>query len=292
MTGWKTLALNRLELLEEEADALAQPVVVKDHLRSELGRIRAQHQLGQAASRDGSLGVLVGGAEVNHTWDELHRVEARIDELKPLAAALDDARRHAIADLAPARQKKLEDDLKAHHAADEQRALAVGVIREAHSVSAVKHEGERQQQRGIFALSLLLVVFAVAAVLLQWSAFPQYPLIPEPAGGVVLAPWLILVTVMVFGAMGGAFSALMSLYVAPFKTDTYWFEPRPTLTIMKISLGIWTAVLGVVGLGEGLLTGTYANLSSLIFLSFVLGYAQQAVTSMLDKRVEALAAKP
>lgn len=288
MAGWKTLALNRLELLEDEVEGLDQPTAVKQVLRADLEGIRQQHRLGYDGAHDGTVASLLGDDEVNHTWDELHRAEVRLEEHKPLAVAVEDARRHAAAELSTERRKQLEDDLRAGGSKERTRAVALAAVREAHAASAMKHEGERQQHRGVFGLSLFLVLAAAVTVLLQWRAFPDNPLVPRPADAATVSAWATLLTVMAFGAFGGAFSALISLYVAPFATGTYWFDPRPTLAFMKISVGVWTAVLGSVALQEGLLTGTYATFTSLMFLAFVFGYAQQAVTSMLDKRVEGL----
>ncbi len=97
---------------------------------------------------------------------------------------------------------------------------------------------------------------------------------------------------MFFGLIGGGFSALIALYVTNrIYTRTYWFDPRPAMAFMKVSVGVWSAVFGVLGVASGLVVGTYSNFASLVVLAFLFGYGQQVLTGFIDKRAESLGAR-
>jgi hypothetical protein len=234
------------------------------------------------------------GDNRSHTWDEIHRFEVRLEELERLGEVVDDARHHAQSALGEDRLEEFEEALKRERwrLGLRRKHLALGVIREANAASAMRHEAEQQQQRGIVALASLLMLGAVITAFLQWRVFPTSPLIPRPEEkGFGLSNWATLGLVMFFGMIGGGFSALMALYVTnKTYTDTYWYDPRPALALMKISVGVWSAVVGVLGVGTGLVVGAYKSFASLVVLAFLFGYGQQLITGLIDKRVEALAA--
>ena len=293
MAGWKTLALNRVELLEDDIRALKRSgVPVPDELEAELRHVRSQHGLSDKASMSDRVTSFWGGDERNHTWDEIHRLESTIESVRPSTKdVVASARAHAEERLSAERRKRFEDDLKDEPEDAAKRLLALSVIQEAHAASAYKHEGERQQQHGIVGLALLLLLGAVTTAILQWRVFPASPLIAPPPDAVGLSTWATLGLVMFFGMVGGGFSALMALYVTnKAYTETYWFDPRPALALMKVSVGVWSAVFGVLGVGTGLVVGTYTNFASLLVLAFLFGYGQQVFTGIIDKKVSALAA--
>jgi hypothetical protein len=91
---------------------------------------------------------------------------------------------------------------------------------------------------------------------------------------------------MLFGMLGGALSALVSLYMTGKKlTNTLWFDPRPALCLVKVTVGLWTAVLGVLAVATGAVVGIYTSLASILLLAFLFGYAQQAMTRFIDRKV-------
>ena len=254
MAGWKALALNRVELLEDEVRVLEQSgVTVPNDVEQELTHIRDEHGLSDTAAKSDRAGSFIWSDERNHAWDEIHRLEASIERMRPSADdVVDAARVHAEDRLTVQRRKQFEDDLTKEHDDARRKTLALRVIQEAHEASARKHEAERQQSRGILVLATLLIFGGIATVVLQWRAFPESALVTAPAGSIGLSSWTLLMVVMMFGMLGGGFSALMSLYVTN-KTyaDTYWFDPRPGLALMKISIGLWAALLGVLGVASG-----------------------------------------
>lgn len=54
---------------------------------------------------------------------------------------------------------------------------------------------------------------------------------------------------------------------------------------MKVVLGVWMAVIGILAGGTGVIVGVYVSVASALLLSFLFGYGQQAVTRFLDERV-------
>jgi hypothetical protein len=94
---------------------------------------------------------------------------------------------------------------------------------------------------------------------------------------------------MIFGMLGGALSALLSLYITDKQfTNTMWFDPRPALTLVKVSVGLWSAVVGVLAVGTGLVVGVYTSVASVLLLAVLFGYGQQALTKFMDRKVEDL----
>ncbi len=115
----------------------------------------------------------------------------------------------------------------------------------------------------------------------------------HPSEGTGVSNVALLTLIMLFGSLGGLVSAFVSLYVTDkgFR-DTLWFDPRPMLTAAKVALGLWTAVVGILAVGSGLLVGTYTTLASALLLAFLFGYGQQAMTGFLDRKVGKLVEEP
>jgi hypothetical protein len=59
--------------------------------------------------------------------------------------------------------------------------------------------------------------------------------------------------------------------------------------VVKVALGLWTALIGILAVASGVLVGVYSSGASALFLAFLFGYGQQAVTTFIDKRVADLA---
>jgi hypothetical protein len=85
------------------------------------------------------------------------------------------------------------------------------------------------------------------------------------------------------GALGGLLSAIFSLYLTKQVDDTSWFDPRPALALTKVSVGAWASVIAAVAVGTGALVGEYTTLAAALLIGVAFGYAQQAITGVLDK---------
>lgn len=151
-------------------------------------------------------------------------------------------------------------------------------------MAETQHESQRNHRRGSYAVATVLLVLAAALVVLQSVA--RHPFIPAPADVDPPPPdWLYLVSVMFFGAVGAALSGLVTLYVNTKEIpETLWFDPRPSLFVVKIVLGMWTAVIGLALVSTEAVVGNSRNFSSVILLALIFGYAQQAVTTFLDRK--------
>lgn len=136
-----------------------------------------------------------------------------------------------------------------------------------------------------------MLALAVVTVVLQ--AFSQDAFIQAPENGMAISARFLLALVMLFGMLGGLVSALVSLYVtdAGF-TGTQWFDPRPMLATAKVVMGLWTAVVGVLAVGSGLIVGVYTSVASVLLLAFLFGYGQQAMSGFLDRKVAKLVEEP
>ncbi|SOC49533.1 hypothetical protein SAMN05660748_2261 [Blastococcus aggregatus] len=227
------------------------------------------------------------GDELLHSaWYQLHEIELDLRTKDPdVAEIVLDARGHVAKELPKAAWKQFEERLRAAGLDQEaRRVLALDAIRRSHRAAEARHDGERQRRRGIYSISAALLFMALLVALLQ--AFSSEPFIQPPADGMGISPRFLLVLVMIFGALGGLVSGLVSLYIRQTDfSDAIWFDPRPMLVAAKFVMGIWTAVIGIVAVGSGLLVGAYTSVASALLLAFIFGYGQQAVTGFLDRKV-------
>lgn len=287
MTGWTTLARERADLLEEQILDLRAARADQerlDALRGKLAEVRTHH-----IDTPDRLAWLTGNA-INESWSELHRIEERIDELTPDARVEDlmqDAERHVEQEVPGKRAVELRRKLAAPPVtAAGRRRSAVAVIRDVHGAAEERHESERNQQRGILYIAAGLFAAAALTIVVQALLPATDRIIPLPGNGATMEGWALLALVMLFGMLGGALSALVSLYMTGKKlTNTLWFDPRPALCLVKVTVGLWTAVLGVLAVATGAIVGIYTSLASVLLLAFLFGYAQQAVTRFIDRKV-------
>jgi hypothetical protein len=288
MAGWATLARERADQLREEIDELtivATPPQTITDLNWRLQQVRhdnidAPHHF---------LSSLTGDA-VNESWNRLHRIEEHVAELwKDENRIVAEAEKHLHSGLPRKVEAELQQKLDTAAQNGKRKKVALDVIREVHRAVEIRHESERNTQRGIVALAAALFAMGILAVALQATAFSSVRLVPLPADGSAVAAWALLAVIMLFGMLGGVVSALVSLYVTNRQfTDTLWYDPRPALTLVKVTLGMWTAVVGVLAVATGDLVGSYSSMAALLLLAFVFGYGQHAVTMFIDRRVGAL----
>lgn len=289
MTGWATLARERADELEDKISDLQSSRLFDGELTGLAGKLEEVRR--NNIDRPHRLAWLTGNA-INESWSGLHRIEERIDRLTPDAEVgdlIEDAKRHAEYEL-PAREVG-ERKQQLDGAADkDKKAAAVTIIHDAHVTAEERHESERNQQRGILYIAAGLLAAAVLMIVVQALVPAGDRIIPLPTSGAAMPAWAMLALVMLFGVLGGALSALVSLYMTGKKlTNTLWFDPRPALSLVKAVMGLWTAILGVLAVGTGLIVGVYTSLASVFLLAFIFGYAQQAVTRLIDRKAADIA---
>lgn len=296
MAGWDTLARERADYLETELHRLGVFMTSEEQARLAAALDKVETDLGEpdgARQRNGKVSQRFGewwsGNHVNETWYQLHKIETGIERAEPDTDQLiNDAKGHVLRELP--KDEYLEFTARLGAAVEEQkkRNLALDAIARAHLAAEAKHDGERRRQRGVLAISVGLLLVALVTFVLQM--FSDDPFLAPPSGGIGISSVLFLGLVMFFGVIGGLVSALVSLYLADSKfTDTLWFDPRPMLTFAKAVMGIWTALIGLLAVGSGVLVGEYTSLASALLLAFVFGYGQQAITGFLDRKVADLA---
>lgn len=280
MAGWATMARTRADLLKDKLDALPDSPD-KQRLQGRLADVRSRR-----IDAGNLLGWLTGDA-VNETWSVLHRVEEGIDELVPdkeIPKIVNEAEAHISEGLPKRRADTLRSALGNGGAGT--REAAVNAIRIAHRAAEERHESERNQQRGMVGIAALLLVGALVLLVLQASAFETDNIIPPPTEGMKMPGWALLAMVMLLGMVGGLFSALISLYISSRRfVNTAWFDPRPGLVLIKLVVGMYSAMIGVLAVGTGEVVGGYASVASVLLLAFIFGYGQQALTTFIDRKV-------
>ncbi len=293
MATWTTLARQTADHLGAELDLLEGDVhhgdlVEVQRVRERLDGVRVKYLEPVSDGKTpgtSRLGAWWTANQVNDAWFGLHEVETDIERLRPeLELVVLKARDHVRRELPSSRYQELTARMDAATGAHDKRVVALDLISLSHRAAESRHEGERQRQRGVLVISGLMLLAAVVTLVLQ--AFTTEPFVEPPSEGTTVSPRLLLLLVMVFGVLGGLVSAMLSLYVStkPFPSTT-WFDPRPMLTTAKAVGGLWTAVVGVLAVGSGLLVGTYTTLASALLLAFLFGYGQQALTGFLDRRL-------
>ncbi len=286
MTGWVTKVRERAELLDNQISDLRAQGANQDQLDALSERIKDVRK-GFIDTHHG-LAWLTGNA-ISESWSQLHRIEERIDRLTPERQAdnlVKAAKRHAEEGAQGKRLKELQQELDKQATMEVKKKTAVEVIEEMHKVAEERHESERNQQRGILYLVAGFFAAAVVMIVVQAAVPTGDRIIPVPSSGATMSSWALLALVMLFGMLGGALSALVSLYMTGKKlTNTVWFDPRPALSVVKVVTGLWTAVLGVLAVGTGVVVGIYTSLASVLLLAFIFGYGQQAVTLFIDRKV-------
>lgn len=281
MTGWATLARERADLLADKISDLRAAGTDEQKLNRLAGKLTAVRARDIEAPH--RLAWLTGTA-INECWSNLHRIEERLDDLTPdteVGTLVRDAERHADEDMTAKRAGELKKKL----AEPDKKTAAIEVIHEVHSAHEERHESERNQQRGVLSFAGGFFVAAIVMIVVQAVVPATDRIIPLPSSGAAMPGWALLALVMLFGMIGGALSALVSLYMTGRKlTSTLWFDPRPALSLVKVVMGLWTAVLGVLAVGTGVIVGIYTSVASVLLLAFIFGYAQQTVTRFIDRK--------
>lgn len=280
MAGWATMARARADLLKDKLDALPD-TPDKQRLQGRLADVRQRRIDARSV-----FGWITGNA-VNETWSVLHQVEEGIDELMPdteIPKITHEAEAHLSEGLPRRRADKLRSALG--DGKEGPREAALNAIRTAHRAAEERHESERNQQRGMVGIAALLFVGALVLVVLQATTLDGDHIIPPPSEGMNMSGWVLLALVMLLGMVGGLFSALISLYISSRRfANTAWFDPRPGLVLIKLVVGIYSAMIGVLAVGTGEVVGGYRSVAAVLLLAFIFGYGQQALTTFIDRKV-------
>lgn len=243
------------------------------------------------------------GAKPEVIWPTVHSLEELLnehdDDLDYLAGKIDHHVRNQSKDEGDAAAKDFQK-LKAaadgeannqgpKHAAA--RGKARSLIAESHERSRIKFDSQRKTQRGLWVISGILMVGAIIAAVAQSQIEAAFVSPPSSAQQVVVTNAWFFAILLFAGALGGLFSALYSLYLTKDVEDTSWCDPRPSLVATKVAVGCWASIIAGIAVQTGAIVGGFTSLPAAILIGISFGYAQQAITGILDKQTSGLVSK-
>jgi hypothetical protein len=219
------------------------------------------------------------GRETEQAWSNLHEVEVRLVDLRPpaeLPIACAEARVHArsLAKDDP-RRVELKKAIKGGETLPIKAAIR-SVLRAAHERRDQASKDARAFRNRLVILTALVVMGAVAVALLQWLA--DIRLVPPVKNGDP-GRLPLLAVVMVFGSIGGLFSAIPAIASIP--RDRSPFNVPLQQSMLKIAVGALAAVVGTAIVSNSAAIDTTP---ALIAMATAFGAGQQALTSFVDKR--------
>ncbi len=305
--GWRHEVLDRVGRLEQE---LAHGVG-RDDARA-VARIRQDLVSARriASGEDGSFDGW-SGRNTENAWRHLRLAEeglvslVDVDDAGELAAAIDEAvahgRHHLGADdpllrelvtLATSSHLGAEDRVRA-------KELVEDVTVRSHESSTARHQQQRafrNQLRGLTVVMAVLAVATVVALALLDDGGPQ-DLLAAPAE---LPGWLAMALAMGVGSIGALFSAVPSLAQKP--SDATAFSTVKEQAALKIVVGAWSAVVGLVVVNAGLggldadvaaggsvgSAAEAATVAGFVVMAAYFGATQEALTRFADRKATAV----
>jgi hypothetical protein len=289
---WRQAAVARAErVVQALNDPQREPLRAREAEFAETevrGRATTAAQLATGSSR--SLRDWWSGGDVESCWRELRLAEEGLVYLAAphqLPSLAQDALNHANAYL-PAGDKRvdqLKQAARQPNAVDGLRASIVSVLAAGHEASDQAHRDMRGYQNLLrlltIALGLLAALAAVAAV--TWL---RVPLFTPPDG--IGAGWAV-VCAFAAGAMGALFSAIPSLAQIP--PSGAPFNPVREQAGLKIAVGAWSAIVGLLVVTAGLATSDVdpsASPAGLLIIAALFGANQEALTRFADHKAATL----
>jgi hypothetical protein len=281
---WREEALDRIYRIVDEQPQPSPEVAAHLDAASEL------------ASHRQSLAEWWTGSRIESCWRELRSAEEMLvrhagGAAEALAHVVS-AQRHAKAYLSSddVMVKALTAELEAKSQdLDTINALAREVLVASHAASDRQHRELRAFKNGLRLLIGLLALGAVALVcaveLWKWSLLPAV----EGFGATALT-----VLALTFGAVGALFSALPSLAQVPESSTS--FSPVREQAALKVVVGAWSAVIGLMaasaglamGVADGGQTANPGTLAGFAMMAALFGASQEAITRFADHKATGL----
>lgn len=282
-TGWRIEARSRLDDLQRQVTAArlarALPADVAADLHGRLRRVRAL-----VDGRSG-LRAWFRGSDVEETWGTLHAVQralvstrsrahlqSRLPRLREGAerwlGASSRAGTAAVAwcDAPPADDALLKEGFE-------------DLLEQVHDASAQHHRWVRTVRNRLLLTSLGTLLAAAGLVVAQWrTGKALVPLLADPT----VAPWVLLLLVMVFGVVGAFLTRLLPSITEPPSREPYQVPLQ--LALLKLAVAPLAAVLGLVLVAGGLADAADPSLAQTLALAAVFGAGAQLLTSALDDR--------
>lgn len=286
---WRHEVLDRVGRLRAEAAVLkcAHPNDV------DVGQACAFLEKAAQLAAQGAVS-LTPARSIENCWRYLRLAEEDLLTRVPVG---DSARIHAAAVRAQARGRQqlgsdhdltraLDEAMSTKKPAAEVLELAKIVTINTHVGSTAQHMRQRSFRTQLRWLTLILAVLAAGLVTALYSfgggppnLMPVPPALPNTATAALAA--------MALGSLGALFSAVPSLSNLPAQSSP--FNPVREQAALKIVVGSWSAVVGLVvvqaGIGEASTseadTGTLAGFA---IMAAFFGASQEALTRFADKK--------
>ena len=184
-----------------------------------------------------------------------------------------------------------------------QRAFLRRAIEDSYDALDRQYERLRSFRNIILLLALCIAVLVAVTIAVVWTnpsfmplCFPSDGLAPDgsstlncPTGsGFAVPHGNDIVVVALLGLLGGALAAALS--IRNLRGTSTPYDVPVALALLKVPLGAFTAILGLVAIQGNFVPGLSAldSQQQILAYALVLGYAQQVFTYSLDRRAQTL----
>jgi hypothetical protein len=275
---WREEVLDRAGRLDLELDALSADDHHVQKVRNHLFRARA-HTVDALHPTE-----WWSGSRVEACWRELRLAEESMLDLgteSEVRARVRDARTHASFYLGDEdqRTKNLSTLLDRDPLPPNPELVPVAriALASSHETSDRQHRERRSFTNTlrvvIGVLVLLAALLLVAVAIWGWEFLPAVGGEPQPA---------LVGIAMLFGALGALFSAVPSLAQMPARAEP--FSSVRTQATLKVVVGAWSAVVGLMAVTAGLTEADTANLAGFAMVAALFGAGQEAITRFADHK--------
>jgi hypothetical protein len=197
----------------------------------------------------------------------------------------DDPRRMTVAEMNALPQKRLRPRMRR-------------VVGDSYEQLDLEHR-QLRSFRNIVLMAAAFLLLSVAVTLYFVTTHPTWlPLCfgsatngqscPSGQGANVHPTWADILIIAGMGALGGAFAATLS--IRNLKGTSTPYDVPVALAALKVPMGALTAILGLVAIKGGFVPGLsdLDNQSQVLAYALLFGFAQQALSRLLDMRAQDL----
>ena len=255
--------------------------------------------------RTGWIGRWWRGTLVESAFQDLHAARAQMIDVyadEEVAAEIPAALARSQQALHPDDPRQLAGESLSRMTIGQQRAFLRRAIED--SYDAMDHQHERLRNfRNIILMAALCITVLVGATILIVRANPTYiPLCFAASGDAIEGSSFNcptgtdvsgnrssdIVVVALLGLLGGALAAAVS--IRNLRGTSTPYDVPVALALLKVPLGAFTAIVGLVALQGSFVPGLSAldSQQQILAYALVLGYAQQVFTYTLDRRAQTL----
>lgn len=228
------------------------------------------------------------GSRIEECWRRLHQAEeAMLDAGSDVVklANIREARNQATYYLGAEdpRTKNLATmlDTKPHQSVTHMVPTARIALAASHESSDRRHRESRSFINTLRVTIVLLAVFVGAfLVAVDVSNLTFLPEVDQ------VSQTVLVVVAVLFGALGAMFSAIPSLAQMPSKAET--FNPVRTQAVLKVVVGSWSAVIGLMAVAANLTTAKTETVAGFAMVAAIFGAGQEAITRFADRKARDL----